>query len=219
MWTISLVPFAGPDAMSNAQKELAAMDQIPGLEDAYIIQRGNRAVVCIGKQPSPSSKEALSLLERVRSIRVGGRQPFETAFYIPPQGGAASDLELRSAKRIYGPSARYSLQVGVYGRADRQTPSESEIREARQAAEQAVRELRSQGELAFYSHGTVMSMVTVGVFGDEDIRGGMSPRLRAVQERFPHNLLNGKGVSQRVLTTDGVQQMVLQESFLVEIPS
>ncbi len=218
-WTIGLKPFAGPDARLRAEQELARLRTLDGLDNAFILSRGPRSVVCIGKVTSPSSSEADALLQRVRNVRDEGTKPFARAFYIPPTGEAASDLDLRSVPANYGKSAIYTLQIGAYGRADGKAPTEKDVVEARKKAEEAAADLRRQGELAFYYHGPSMSMVTVGVFGERDIQGSFSLELRDVMERFPHNLVNGKGVNQTVTTTDGRQEQILQPSFPVLIPT
>ncbi len=176
-WTIGLKPFAGSDARLRAEQELARLRRLDGLKDAFVLARGPRVIVCIGK------------------------------------------VDLRSAPEIYGRRAVYTLQIGVYGRADMKAPTEKDVLEARKKAEEAAAELRRQGELAFYYHGPSMSMVTVGVFGESDIQNSFSLELRDLMERFPHNLVNGQGVSQTVMTTDGREEQMLQPSFPVLIPT
>ncbi len=218
-WTIGLKPFAGPDARLRAEQELTRLRGVKGLSEAFIINRGPRIIVCIGRVTSPSSTEAEALLERIRNVRDEGMKPFARAFYIPPTTEVASDLDLRSVPANYGKNAIYTLQIGVYGRADGKAPTEKDVAEARRKAEEAASDLRKQGELAFYYHGPSMSMVTVGVYGERDIQGSFSLELRDAMERFPNNLVNGKGVMQTVTTTDGRQEQILQPSFPVLIPT
>lgn len=218
-WTICLKPLTGPDARLRAQQELERLSRLPGLDSAFILERADRVIICIGQVASPTSAEAESLLARVRALREQGVRPFPTAFFIPPTGGATSDLDLRSAPATYGESALYTLQVGAYGRADGKPPTEKDVAEARQKAEQAASQLRQQGELAFYYHGPSMSMVTVGVFGTRDIGESFSTDLRALMERFPHNLYNGQGINQTFINADGREETRLQDSFPVLIPS
>lgn len=218
-WTIGLKPFAGQGARLRAEQELARLRQLPGLKDAFVLDRGPRIVVCVGKVASPATAEAEALLERVRKIRDEGTTPFAHAFFIPPSDAAASDLDLRSAPTLYGKDAIYTLQIGAYGRTDNRAPTERDIIEARKSAEDAAADLRRQGELAFYYHGPSMSMVTVGVFGERDIKDSFSLELLSLMERFPHNLVNGQGVTQTVMTTDGKEEQILQPSFPVLIPT
>ncbi|HED54698.1 MAG TPA: hypothetical protein ENJ00_10940 [Phycisphaerales bacterium] len=217
-WTIGLATFSGNDAPARAEAEADRLRSIPALRDVFVMDRGSRAIVCVGQHPSPSTAEALAQLKKVRAVTIAGERPFQHAFFIPPTGKAQDDLDLRRAPETFGSSAVYTLQVGVYGRADGKPPTEKDIAEARAKAEEAARELRRQGELAFYYHGPSMSMVTVGVFSHDDIDQGFSYELQQLKERFPYNLLNGQGVSQTLNTTQG-RQKVLQESFPVLIPT
>ncbi len=217
-WTIGLKPFAGEGARLRAEQELTRLRRLNGLGDAFILSRGPRAIICVGKVASPSTAEAEALLERVRNVRDEGVRPFSHAFYIPPEGKAASDLDLRSAPKNYGRQAIYTLQIGAYGRTDGKAPTEKDVLEARRKAEEAAADLRRQGELAFYYHGPSMSMVTVGVFGERDIQNAFSLELQDLMKRFPHNLVNGQGVSQTVIN-DGREEQVLQPSFPVLIPT
>lgn len=214
-WSIGLLTVSGPTRMADAS---AAADrfrqQSRVLEHAFVVSRGNRAVVLLGKYVSPSSKEAVELLERVRAVQIDGERPFETAFFVPPPEGAVGDLDLRTARAQFG--ADSTLQVGAYGRIDRRSPTETEIAEFRASAEEAARELRAQGEQAFYFHGPSMSMVTVGALRYEDLEANPGI-LRQLQERFPHNLLNGQGIREKIKTEAG-EEWRLQPSQLVGIP-
>jgi hypothetical protein len=79
--------------------------------------------------------------------------------------------------------------------------------------------MRRQGEQAFYFHGPLRSMVTVGLFGiDEyDLRQLRlrSPAIARLMERFPHNLVNGAGVKRK---RAGQAEAVMDPSFVVGVP-
>ncbi len=214
-WSIGLATFSGPtrvDAATAAAERFRAADR--ALAEAFVVARGDRSVVLLGEYASPSSREAIERLERVRSIRIDGEQPFATAFFVPPRSAAASDLDLRSARLDHNADA--TLQVGAYGRIDRRAPTEKEIAEFRGLAEQAAAELRAQGEQAYYYHGPSMSMVTVGALRYDDLESNPGI-LRALRERFPHNLLNGAGIREKIRTEVG-EDWRLQPSQLVGIP-
>jgi hypothetical protein len=115
--------------------------------------------------------------------------------------------------------------VGIYAREDGKPTSQAEIAEFRRHAEQAVVQLRREGEQAFYYHGPTNSSVTIGLFGDDDfdVQTRMeSPRLRSLRQRHPHNLLNGMGIKRRVTVTDqrgrAVKTERLDPSMLVVVP-
>ena len=99
----------------------------------------------------------------------------------------------------------------------------SDLRRFRGQAERTARALRSQGVEAFYYHGPNMSMVTVGVLGEDDHDGSTQPpvesaRLRRLRRDHPHNLLNDEILMEPVLTERGIVQRA-QASRLVAIPS
>lgn len=214
-WSIGLRTFSGPSRAADAAAAAELFREADRrLADLFVVSRRDRAVVMVGRYTSPSSREAMKLLEEVRSIRIEGDQPFKTAFFVPPSSAVASDLDLRAARAAFDADA--TLQVGAYGRIDRRFPTEKEIAEFRELAEQAAADLRAQGEQAYYFHGPSMSMVTVGAMRYEDLE--LNPGiLRALRERFPHNLLNGAGIREKVRTEAG-EDWRLQPSQLVGIP-
>jgi hypothetical protein len=116
--------------------------------------------------------------------------------------------------------AQYTLQVAFFDEAGGRT--------YREAAEAYARQLRAQGEQAFYLHGRTMSLVTVGLFSEQDVpteraigadgvpvvsqRYGQ--KVRALQRRFPHNL--GNGMTLLESSGDGPQREA--PSFVVRLP-
>jgi hypothetical protein len=196
---------------------------IPGAGSLTVQERGRSAVVAVGAFSDPTSPQAEAALKAVRELTIDGKQPFAAAFLAPPGSlanvGRRPELNLLSARQQFGDQARFTLQVGAYGRddiADRQ-PTEAELKDVRKAAEDAAAALRAEGELAFYYHGPRRSMVTIGVFTDADAQSVNSPNraeLNALRKRFPNNLYNGQGIRERV----GNSVPRLQRSQLVEIP-
>ena len=223
-WSIVLVTLPKPEL---APQVLNTVQSTHGLIGAYISERMGKAVILYGRYEGPEDQRALIDLDRVREIQSGNSRPFAAAFLAPPSGaalgGSNAEYDLRTVKSRFGPSALYTLQMGVYGDANGDTPNASEIREFRQAAEQAVLELRGQGEQAFYYHAPLRSMVTIGVFGEQDFDGSTTPaiesmRLRELRKRFPHNYLNGQGIRETVTSASGQRVKRLQPSSLVGIP-
>jgi hypothetical protein len=138
-------------------------------------------------------------------------------------GSEGDELNLRTVKRRLGERrAVYTLQIGAYGRGDLGKPTPGELRIFRAEAEKAARQLRAEGEEAFYYHGPNMSMVTVGVLGEDDHDGSTQPpiesiRLRQLRQKFPYNMLNGQGIRETIQTDRGPVKR-LQDSRLVAIP-
>lgn len=222
-WSIVLTKL-GRSSMQRAQELLRVIQDDAGLRGAFIEERSEGLVIAYGNYLGREAAE--KELARVRNTQLLGTKPFESAIVTPPSSGELRGTnpawDLRTVKERYGKQAVYTLQIGLYGRADYQTPKAEDLVQFRKAAEDAVRDLRGKGEIAFYYHAPARSMVTVGVFGEKDFDSTVrppyqSPALRAVRERFPNNLLNGQGINETIRTESGrVTQM--QSSQLVAIP-
>ena len=204
-WTIVIAAFTIDSPQQSregqAQAALARVRAVDGMDDAFVTTRGQSFMVAYGKYDAPDSSKAKGDLQRIRSIEIDGQRPFASSFLIPPPkaalAGSTPELDLLNARRMYGPQAKYTLQVGRYAREDFQPASPSERKEFRRLAEEAAAKLRKDGEQAFYFHGETMSLVTIGLFNDADLPRKDRPAsalLRDLQTRFPNNLLNGAGV-------------------------
>lgn len=223
-WSV-LVAMVPSGRQADAQAMLSTV-RSAGLPDAYIAERSGRPAIAFGSFDDPASDDAQAGLARVRAVEVAGMRPFATAVLMPPPAakstGEAASYDLRGVYERLGDAAVYTLQVGVYGRADFQRPAEDELELFRDQAEQAVATLRADGEQAFFYHGPNSSSVTIGVFSEDDHDGSTmpaveSPALRALRKRFPNNLLNGEGLMETVKTERGPVKR-LQASRLVAIP-
>lgn len=229
-WSIILGIF--PDTQPGMVSARSAHEQIRtrgGLPNAQLTRRGGALAVTTGSFQGPGDPAAQRELDRVRAIRVGGATPYQEVVLAPPArvfSGAIAEHDLRNARRIHGARYTYSLQIGVYGRPDNTKPSDRELAEYRETAERAANDLRAAGEVAFYYHSARRSMVTVGLFTQDDLRpasatepGYQSPALLALKRRYPHNLLNGAGVRESLTARRGDDATRLQPSRLVSIPS
>lgn len=228
-WSIVLVAFTGPDQAGNAAKGVAKARTEGRLPGAYAEKRDKATVVAYGKYDGPDDPQGVADLERIRSMQIQGQKPFTGAMLVPPDpshlAGSLPELDLRNAKKLLGKDkALYTLQVAIYGRGDRSPATPDEIAEYRKAAEEAAVILRRDGELAFYYHAAERSMVTVGVFGQDDYdplnRPGIeSPALMDARKRHPLNLLNGKGIRERIPVKEGTPEAFrMQPSMLVGVP-
>ncbi len=229
-WSIVIVAFVGEGQAESAQLGLHKVQTEAGLAAAYVEKRDKATVIAYGQYGSPDQADAQADLERIRTMRVDGATPFAGALLTPPSlehlGGSLPELDLRNARKLFGKDkALYTLQVAIYGRPDRAPASESEVAEFRKAAEDAAVLLRRDGELAFYYHAPERSMVTVGVYGQEDYDplnrpGYQSYPLVQTRERHPLNLLNGQGIRERIPGARGDSEKAyrLQPSMLVGVP-
>jgi len=204
-WSIVLAAYRGDDRDRRATLDLATVHADAGLRDAYVEDRGDASVIAYGRYDSPDERRALADLERLRTLEVDGATPFAGAMLSPPSTanlGSTPEYDLRNVKERLGDWVIYTLQVGVYGVLGRR-PTAQELAEFREAAEEAVLQLRREGEQAFYYHGPTKSMVLIGAWGDRDFEPSTNPMLppryeapaiRRARREFPYNLLNGQAI-------------------------
>jgi hypothetical protein len=232
-WSIVIAAFRGDDQDAQAAAGLERVRSDGGLKEAYLEKRGQAAVIAYGRYQDPASKQAKADLERIKGIEVvvnGGKQhPFAQAFITPPEDvpGSLPEFDLRNARKLSGEWVLYSLQIGVYSREDGKEATAAERAEFRKAAEQAVVQLRREGDPAYYFHGPRRSMVTVGLFGKDDFDpqtpGVESATLKALRSRYPYNLNNGMGTRRRVQWVNPQSGAVakkekIEQSALVNVP-
>jgi hypothetical protein len=223
-WTILIEAFRGEEGQRRAEQTLARIQTEGNLRDAYLERRGETWVIAYGRYVSPEDPAALADLERIKGIRIGEGLPYAAARLTPPLlAGTIPEYDLRNAKKHFGPDAAYTLQIGVYSREDKKLPSPAELTDIRRAAEEAAITLRREGDQAFYYHGPMRSTVTVGLFTEDDYDANQqSARLKQVRERYPYNLLNGKGIRRKMtMTTPSGQKTQVERidpSMLVRVP-
>lgn len=215
-WSVLVLAFSGEGHQAkaaSAAQRLAAS----GLPGAFVEPRDRGTAVLFGEFDDPSSNAAQAALLKVRGLDIGGGMPFSSAMMVAPpeqEAATADPADLRNARRGPG-SPRYTWQVGIYRRTDTKRPSAEELAEFRKSAEAAARELRAQGEQAFYYHSATASTVTVGLF-DEPPSALQEAEMR---RRYPYNLVNGLGVKERGQAAGSNERRErMQPSFAVEIP-
>lgn len=228
-WAIVLGSFSpdrsegsGQTYEAEAHTALFRAQAMAGLSGVSLERRGNGLVLLYGSFESGASPAAQRELAYVRMIEIGGARPYETAFLAPPGAAAGTmpDYDLATVKGRRGTKKPlYSLQVAVYGRPDNADPTPQDMASFRTSAEEAVARLRRDGEQAYYYHGPNRSMVTIGVFNEQEAGfasrfQGEGAALTMARQKFPHNLLNGEAVRERV----GGAPARVQPSRLVEIP-
>ncbi len=133
--------------------------------------------------------------------------------HIQPEG-----LALRQWALTRAPGS-YSLQIAVFY-------PEGEFTQSRSAATQLVAELRGEGHEAYYHHGDVMTMVTIGSFDESAVIARTDGtvylseevlRLQASDPRFKHNYENGRVINRKIGSAKGTTKFS-NHSFLVRIP-
>lgn len=211
-WSIVVESYTGDDAAQSAAQRVPAVADALGRSDVYVRTTERGAAVVVGRYDQPAAARAD--LDRVRATAVNNNFPFAAAFLAPPpeasDPGQLPELNLEAARNTFGDRAQYTLQIGVYEARNRD--------EAKRAAEEAALRLRREGELAFYYHGPTRSMVTVGVFSDDDFDANSRPKsagMIALQSRYALNLLNGQ---YPIIEKRPGQKDRQQPSMLVRIP-
>jgi hypothetical protein len=215
-----------PELTGRPEIAIAGMSDVVGPGVRVIRPDPDRPPMLVyGQYADPLSETARTDAQRIRELVVDGRKPFAGSVLVresdpKPTSERLARFDLRNAKDLFGPDAVYTLQIGIYAREDNRRPTREDLASFRTSAEQAVEALRREGEQAYFYHGPSGSMVTVGIFSEDDIDLTVvpeieSPRLREVRQRHPHNLLNGLGVRER---RAGSTEETLQASRLVLIP-
>lgn len=193
-WGIALRFFSGPGHQEQAQRALPALAEAVGTNALRVRTQENGSVVLLGRYAGPGDQRGLAEIERLRTIAdTNGNPVFATAYLAPPpaQGpdaGTLPEANLATVRERYGSEAVYTLQHALFDRGSRSG--------YQREAERLVRELRAQGELAFYYHGRTSSVVTLGIFGEDavDARNRFSPAVDALQRRFRFAMKNGERV-------------------------
>lgn len=226
-WTIVVYGYRGESRAAAARDALDWISRNTGMTGFRMEERDEATVIAYGRYNNPRSDRALRDLARLKDIDVEGAYPFEDAIITPPEYaglGQHPEYDLRRARETF-PSGEYTLQVGFYGAPGQllsELPAKAQ-QEIRRTGEQAAVNLRREGELAFYYHGPTGTTVTVGIFSSDEIdlaKGYESLQVRALRERFPHNLVNGKELRQRIRRSQSDQEGVwmIQSSRPVAIP-
>ncbi len=205
-WSVLIQTFQGPQRDQQALTLIQHLETQTRVPDLWVQDRGNQSAVMRGRYSDPADPAAMNALRQTRLLKVGN-QTFESAQLVSLGHGAyaaSSKLDLRQH------TGMYSLQIGYY--------DENYGDEFRKAAEQAAQALRTGGDEAYYYHGPHRSMVTIGLFTDYDFgRDGpqwtYGPRIKALQDKHPYNLGNGKTLLQKT----GGQAIGQQPSFLVRV--
>lgn len=224
-WTINMATLTMADHAQVATRWIEDFQEVSGMRGAWADSTSRGSIVHYGQYSSPDSAAAQADLKKIKAIQYEGRLPFSRSYLAlirsRTAAGGASPMNLVHA-RAYLPDqdAVYSLQVGVYEpeKGDRTV----DLSDCRKMAENAARQLRAQGELAFFYHGPNRSMVCVGVFGADAVDPDTklySPEIMALQERFPNNAFNGRALVETWIPAKGSRAVKrTQSSFLVRVP-
>ncbi len=238
VWAIRCITLPGGGRERQAEQYAAALRKVRGLrpelvqvltdEDGTSVFYGRyeRFVEANGNvRYRPDPARDLDLIRRQKLDAPGADiWPFILATLDVPPTFRSSHPEWD----LTNVDGYWALQVAVFYNTET-------LRTRRAAAEEYCRLLRSQGESAYFHHGTVNSSVVIGPFPETAVATLRSenplsnrvtvtqrivdPAMLEAQKRFPHNLHNGHILSEVRRDAKGaVKERVPAPSFPVMLP-
>ena len=210
-FAIELDQFTGEDAYAKVYRLITNARQEAGLANLWYVSTGRGAIVYAGRFRSEDDPQAKAMLKQVREAKIAGDTPFEKAKVVAIANNRGEVMDERDLRSLSG-RGLYALQIGYY--------DSSFGLNFRKAAETAVDVLREKGEKAYYYHGPNRSLVLVNAWTYKDAftsvvgqQDRYSNAVRTVQEKYPHNVPNGRSFTE----SDDPAFVASQKSFLVPI--
>jgi hypothetical protein len=224
-WSVLLASVTGADHQANANAiREEVVRRYPQLNDAYVSTTQRGSVVLVGHFTGPQDPAAQAELKVVKEINEGNMRAFPRAMLTRMGAGAEAGPpgpnDLRIVRRTRPNATLYSLQVAVWSAFG---TDELKMSDIKRSAETLCRQLRAEGNEAYYFHDfdTKTSIVTVGVFGADayDSKSTLyAPEVEAVMKKFPKHLVNGEELLMPVDMRDPTGKTMPQSPRLVEIP-
>ena len=224
-WSVLLASVTGAEHQANANAiREEVIRRYPQLNDAYVSTTQRGSVVLVGHFTGPQDPAAQAELKVVKEINEGNMRAFPRAMLTRMGAGAEAGPpgpnDLRIVRRTRPNATLYSLQIAVWSTFG---TDELKMSDIKRSAETLCRQLRAEGNEAFYFHDfdTKTSIVTVGVFGADayDSKSTLyAPEVEAVMKKFPKHLVNGEELLMPVDMRDPTGKTMPQSPRLVEIP-
>ena len=224
-WSVLLASVTGADHQANANAiREEVVRRYPQLNDAYVSTTQRGSVVLVGHFTGPQDPAAQAELKVVKEINEGNMRAFPRAMLTRMGAGAEAGPpgpnDLRIVRRTRPNATLYSLQIAVWSAFG---TNELKMSDIKRSAETLCRQLRAEGNEAYYFHDfdTKTSIVTVGVFGADayDSKSTLyAPEVEAVMKKFPKHLVNGEELLMPVDMRDPTGKTMPQSPRLVEIP-
>lgn len=191
MYAVELATFEGPNRQRAVMDRVRELRRETGLTNLWVSDTGERAVLRAGRFRNPNDLDARFALRQAREVKIDGDKPFADAKLMPIRTGYADpgvELDPADLRQFAGTPDYHTLEVAIF------TPAHGRYRAA---AEKMANKLRDEGHDAYFYHGPNASSVTVGLFtrDDWDLVGTVEtygPRIKALQEAFPHLRVNGE---------------------------
>ena len=224
-WSVLLASVTGAEHQANANAiREEVVRRYPQLNDAYVSTTQRGSVVLVGHFTGPQDPAAQAELKVVKEINEGNTRAFPRAMLTRMGAGAEAGPpgpnDLRIVRRTRPNATLYSLQIAVWSAFG---TDELKMSDIKRSTETLCRQLRAEGNEAYYFHDfdTKTSIVTVGVFGADayDSKSTLyAPEVEAVMKKFPKHLVNGEELLMPVDMRDPTGKTMPQSPRLVEIP-
>ncbi len=224
-WSVLLASVTGAEHQANANAiREEVIRRYPQLNDAYVSTTQRGSVVLVGHFTGPQDPAAQAELKVVKEINEGNMRAFPRAMLTRMGAGAEAGPpgpnDLRIVRRTRPNATLYSLQIAVWSAFG---TNELKMSDIKRSAETLCRQLRAEGNEAYYFHDfdTKTSIVTIGVFGADayDSKSTLyAPEVEAVMKKFPKHLVNGEELLMPVDMRDPTGKTMPQSPRLVEIP-
>jgi len=219
-FTILLRTFTGPGHMQEAQRYKENTEQYAGWKNLYVVTKFNSSELYWGRYQTLDA--AKPNIIRAHAYKTGvGIKPYPQALVlkIPGKDVGPAEYNLAFAK------GSYTVQIAEFYN----VPSANYVGRKNFAVEYC-KQLRDQGEEAYFFHGLTKSIVTVGLF-DESAFENRKANSDAVVETYvkdqrinqiiaKHPLLaeNGRKARIRVSKNETKTQWIEKRSYVIAVP-
>jgi hypothetical protein len=212
-YTILLLRYTDPDHVRMSKLALETSKKKSGLKDFFLVHSDSESVLYYGGykeiDPRLDSDEAMRFredMQRLANVVIDGSRPFGGAIGA---GLPTPDPEAPAEWNIRNAEGTWSLEIAAFkDRPDR-----------KQAAVDAVKELRKENVPAYYFHGPTTSSVLIGAFpasAVEIVEGSAKADAGKEIVVIPYR---PPGVPDEVVQPDGTTSRVVAPSFKVVDPT
>jgi hypothetical protein len=163
-WTLYCASVGGPDRFARMAQLKAYMMAKTELKDWYVVHDEQNSTLFYGfytavEKTERSSARAHADRKMISEFRDNDERPFAACFFTPvtpPDPAAPPEWNIVNAP----PRAHWSVQIAAF----------KDNNERKQAAVQAVKELREKGVDAYFHHGQAVSSVCVGLWPEDALK-------------------------------------------------
>ena len=222
-YSILLCMFTDPERhIQDAEYYQQSLTNNLKWKGVFVVNKAGVSELFWGRYGSPAAAQANLRIAKAHRTQTG-TQPFSQAFVVPLPGkdiGPAA-WNLRNAKGLY------TLLLATF----QDDPSRNYVGRKKFALDYCKR-LRDGGYEAYFYHGPVISLVTVGLYGADAVShqsgngpgGGIEsylltdPKVKALQRDFPYLAINGNTESQVSRNAKGNTVSTPKKTALIQIP-